>query len=284
MRVVNVRTGLSKFYGAVHSFASLPHRGGRTAAFSTITTPAALKSVDAKHLDRVVVVDKRLLGPVPYRGGDVELEVGLFSIKQADLAGPFLSVLESMSDIAGVSFVKAALPFAKPLTEGIQLLTGSDGDSILEVGLAANMKAPMTGYYVVIRGPKGKVDVSKLRLTARDNMLVDAATGQPLGEYPYIVLEVSASDRREAWFEIDDLKVAHQELDTTVRAGKVEDAKAALAVFRRTALTSDDLVFRDAERIVGDVTREVNIILGNTPTAAGAGRGLTPLHELRIYD
>jgi len=282
MRVVNVRQGLGKFYGAVHSLMSLAHRSGAPAEFSVLTTPDVLKKIDAKRLDRVVLVGKKLLGPVPYRGGDVNIEVGLFSIKEEELAGPFLTVLESLSNVAGVALVKTALPFAKPLTEGIALLTGSTDATILEIGLAAALAPPSTGYLVVMRAPKGAVALGGLKLTSGDLRLVDAASGQPVRDYPYLVLEISASDKRDEWFDIPDLKETYQELQDAARKGKVEDAKAAFSVFRRAALVCDDLLQRDGERIVELVEGELKTALQTMLTAGGGDTGLRDLRQYAL--
>src|SRR5829696_3133081 len=75
-RVVDVRRGLSRLYGTVHSFASVPHLSAGSAEFQVVTAPEDLRNVDASRIDRVVQLDQRLLGPVPYRGGTLELEVG----------------------------------------------------------------------------------------------------------------------------------------------------------------------------------------------------------------
>jgi hypothetical protein len=63
MRIVHVRKGLSKFYGTVHSFISVPYLSGQPAVFHVITTPGDLQKVDAENIDRILVMDKRLLAP-----------------------------------------------------------------------------------------------------------------------------------------------------------------------------------------------------------------------------
>jgi len=51
MRVVNVRRGLTKFYGVVHSFAAVPHASGDMAQFNKVVSPNQLKELDAAHVD-----------------------------------------------------------------------------------------------------------------------------------------------------------------------------------------------------------------------------------------
>ena len=90
MRVVHIRKGLQRFYGTVSSYCALPHRSNGTAEFFVVNTPTHLKDASPSELARVLNLKTRLLGPVPYRGGDLQLQVGLFSIGAGDLSGPYL--------------------------------------------------------------------------------------------------------------------------------------------------------------------------------------------------
>ena len=95
-----------------------------------------------------------MLGPVPYRGGDIGLEVGLFSIKSADLAKPYLSLMEDISNKAGVSMINTALQFAEPLKNGINLLVGGDVDTLLEIGISNTYNENnsfTSGLYTIIK-------------------------------------------------------------------------------------------------------------------------------------
>jgi hypothetical protein len=284
MRVVNVRRGIKKFYGAVHSYISLPHLSqapNQKAQFHHLTTPSNLKDVDASHIDRVITVNERLLGPVPYRGGDLELEVGLFSVKSVDLAGPFLSVLEGLSSAANVSFVNMARPFVDPLLQGLNLLVGAQGDAILEVGLSRTFDKPKTGYFLIMRAPLGAVPVANLRVQDEDYALFDA-TGCPLDRHPYMVISIEVSQQREDWFSVPELASAYKELQKDVEEGRVKATKNSQAVFNRIALTSPDLLQEDAKRIVEEVDKFLKEGL-STRTAAGRF-SLPDLDEIKIYE
>jgi hypothetical protein len=223
-RIVNVRQGLSKFYGVVNSFISVPYLSGTNAEFNVITTPAFLKNIDTAHIDRVIQLDQRLLGPIPYRGGQLALEINLFSIKSVDLAAPYLEVLETMSKQAGVAFINAALPFTEPLKTGINLLVGGGDNSPLEIGLAASAWTPETGYFVIMRAPKGSVAVNALKVVPTDYRLI-GPDNQPVGDYPYMVLKVEAAASRDDWFNIKELQKPYQELKENIRGGDVEATK-----------------------------------------------------------
>jgi hypothetical protein len=279
-RVVNVRKGLNKFYGAVHSYLSLPLRSGTIGEFNTVTTPSNLQKVDAANLDTVIAVNRVILGPVPYRAAPLVMEIGLFSVKEADLAGPFLKVLEDLSSAAGVGVVQQALPFAAPLTAGINLLSGGAADIALEIGLMTSLSTAteplQSGWYAVMRAEKTQVDFRNLRLTADDYRLVDTG-GKPVSDYPYLVFKVAATPQRDQWFLIKELSDRYEEIRREVEAGRVEGAQEAFAAFKRTAILSHDLLAQDAQRLVEDVRQEMGVALPGGLTSAVRMRSATPL-------
>jgi hypothetical protein len=209
MRIVDVRRGSRKFYGTVHSFISLPTLSGK-AEFHTLTTPQNLKNIDSIKLDRVIVLNQRLLGPIPYRGGGVDIELGLFSINSGDLIASYLRMLEKMASVAGVSYVKTALPFVSLLNEGINLLLGSNEDTSLEIGLCTTLETPRTGNFVVIRAPNNEINLSNLKLD-KNYGLIDS-DGQPIRDYPYMVFCVESSLERDCWEPIPAISDAYKDL------------------------------------------------------------------------
>lgn len=282
MRVTDVRKGLKKFYGVVHCFSSLQYETGKKATFHMLTTPEKLANINSKDLDRVITGTQRLLGPIPYRGGDVEIELGLFSIEFADLAGPYLNVLEDMAKTAGVSYINQALPFVNPILNGINILCGAQNDSPLEIGLKETLQPPETGCYVVMRAPKGTVDVSQCKLD-RSYQLVDA-NGESVTGYPYMVFSIEASNKRDGWSDIPDLADAFDKLTAAARTGNVQVTKDALEVFRRTALTSPDLTRDDASKLVAKVTAEFTWAL-TPPTVEKArmAKAIPSLKKIKLY-
>ncbi len=283
MRLVNVRVLTTKFYGVGHSFTTLSHRSGKDASFHLVTTPSELRNIDATRLDRVVSSNKTLLGPIPYRGGPVGLELGLFSVKEADLAGPFIDVLESVASQAGVSVISAALPLIEPLKQGIAALTGTGDDTILEIGVSTSFDPPKTGWYVVMRAPKGQVDLSGLHVTPNDFRLVDDRD-RPYGDFPYMVFSIAKGQGRSDWFKLPDLTRPYQELKEAVRKRDYNAAKDLQAAFRAAAQTSDDLLSDDADRIAQIVENETTAKMTGTRTSAlGTPTELPDLKSLNLY-
>lgn len=280
LRVCNVRKGVSKFYGTVHSLISMPpYRPDEPAEFHALTTPQSLKNLDAKNLHRVVNLDIRVLGPAPYRGGDLEVELGLFSVKSADLADPFLSVLEELSQLAGVAFVAAAKPFVEPLKRGIGLLTGSGDANILEIGLAKTYNPAETGYFVVMRAHKGEVTLEDLRLDDDGKLLKG---GAPVEDHPYVVIRIEASSKRSDWRLVPDVASSYRTLDEAVRRQNLPDIHDALSALKVAAQLSPDLLSHDSARIFELVEEQTEKALNAKQTAGGGAPGLPGLGELTL--
>lgn len=275
MRLAYVRKGLTRFYGVVHSaieFSDVASEDGR-AELQTLVSPAALRDVAARDADRVIPLSHRLLHDVPFRGGDIDLEVGLFSIRSADLAQPFLDLLEEVAGLAGISYVTAALPFARLLKLGVGKLTGGDRDS-LDVGVAGFLQPRETGAYLAWAGSRADIAGTKL-----DEDYLLRAVAKPASHF---VLTVEAQPRREAWFEVPELQKSYAHILRHVRGGDIEAARKSFSVFEQTVRGSPDLLQRDAERLVVEVERSLGRALG--PTQTGGWHEPSNMPELRDVD
>jgi hypothetical protein len=258
MRVVNVRKGVSKFYGCVHSFISLLDRRTGTAEFHVVSTPDKLKDLDAQNVNQVVTRDIPLLENVPYRGG-LHIQLGLFSVQSANLVAPYLNLLESLSNAAGVGIVQTALAFAGPIKAGIDLLVGAIAME-LEVGLNTAPPKLRTETYLLMRDRKREINLSELRV--KENRELEDATGTLITDSPYLVVTIEASETRPDWFEIPNIKKAHDDLVRTIENGKLKEAEQeAFPYFRRVCLTSPDLLFEHAKNLAAQEQHKMREVL-----------------------
>jgi hypothetical protein len=285
MRIPAVNRAYAKLYGAVHSFISVPtFLSAANAQFRVVTTPTNLKNIDAANLDRVLQINKRLLGPIPYRGGRLTLEMGLYSVKSADLLDPYLSLLQEMSGEAGVAFVKNALPFVGLLKKGIDLITGNAKDSTLEIGLSTELEQPQMGWYLVMAAPKDAVQPNELKVDPKDSRLLDGQ-GKPYVQYPYMLFRVSASLQRTDWFQIPELVESHTKLREALLENDLVRAQKLLEQFSLIANTCPDLLKTDAARISEELKKRYDITVPKVAAQAAdeSGPDIGELKELRIY-
>lgn len=246
-RIVNSRQWTSKFYGAVHARTYYLHEDKGLVEYQTVLSPKLMKELDPKNLDRVITINKPILGPVPYLG-QLSLELGLFSVKGTDLAGPYVDVLSSLAATAGVSFLGQAVPFVEPFHKGLDLLFGNANHSELEIGLDESWSTVETGTWLVIRAPKGTAGIDVLRIDPNDFGLV-GEQGQAFRDQPYVVLAIEGTDRRDDWMTIPELKQAWDAIGKAAKAGKQNEAESLFDHFMVLTEWSPDLIPADAKRL-----------------------------------
>jgi hypothetical protein len=282
-RIVDVRRWTSKFYGCVQSRAHYLHVERGQVEYQSVVVPTMMKELDPKNLDKVIQIDKPILGPVPYIGG-LSLELGLFSVKGTDLAGPYIDLLTGLAEKANVGFLTAALPFVEPLRRGADLLFGNANQSELEIGYDKTWTDLSTGYWLLMRAPKGTVELSDLKMDANDFRLTDQR-GRPFKEYPYIIFEVAKSRRRDDWMLIPELKEGWDHIGKAAKAGQLDDAEQLLRQFVLTCRWSPDLVPVDQERLAK--AAETKLPELQKKTVIGGARidhhPLGDLSELNLY-
>lgn len=283
-RIVNIRKWSGKFYGAVNARTHYYHEDKGLIEFQTVLAPSLMKELNSAHLERIITINKPVLGPVPYLG-KLSLELGLFSVKGSDLAGPYMDVLTSLADTAGVSFFSKAIPLVAPLRKGLDLLFGNTDHAELEIGLDQEWSDVSTGTWLVIRAPKGTADLKDLRIDPNDFGLI-GIDGKAYRNQPYIVFAIEGTERRDDWMTIPELKQAWDAIGTAAKAGKHNEAETLFAQFVLIAKWSPDLIPADAQRL----EKKARARLPGLQPAPAMARTKTDEHplgefaSLKLYD
>lgn len=124
MWIVNVRSLWKKYYASVYSEARTAN-----AEFKQMITPSRSKMYLRLSWTRLSSKNQLLMGPCPYPGGAINVDIALLAIRSGDYSGPFLEVLSDLGSAAGVPYVGMAQPFLKPLAKGIDLFTGDSSNT-----------------------------------------------------------------------------------------------------------------------------------------------------------
>ncbi|MEM6483385.1 MAG: hypothetical protein AAF662_00130 [Pseudomonadota bacterium] len=273
-KITEVRRWTKKFHAAVHAQFTYTDRDvGKQEVMAVVAPDKAFQEMDPKNLDRFIVVNQPLLGPIPYRG-ELGMDVALFSISAADLAKPYLNMLAGLTETASVAFLAQAKPFVDTIRTGAEALLGDDNQAELEIGLTRTDTNLRTGNILVARVEKGTLDPSKLRIDPTDFKLIDAE-GKPVDGFPYMILGIEAHEHRDDYASIPEIRKGW---DAVSRAGKqgdpVEKVKEHFAALRRIIWFSNDLIRADKSRIVKKFEREL----------AGAGYDLAAPAEFAALE
>lgn len=276
LRIDKARAFATRFHGVVYTFASLAKLGQESASFASVTKPDKLTELDKDSVDRVIPIAKKMMGPVPWRGGSLELQLGLFSVKSGNVLTPVLNFVTKVSDAAGIALIGAAKPFLPLIEEGMDLIAGQADDTRLLVGVDTALQLDGTLTCAIVAKPKHEIDAAALSIDPADGKLL--LNGAPLNA-AYCVFSIRATDRKPDFGEIPELKDSYAEFRRLVVAGKEQDAREACNTFCRLAVTSPDLISRDASRLAALVRQMLADAFGADAAPAIRDRGEAPLHE-----
>lgn len=282
LRIVNARVGFSRFYGAVEFYGRLPKLSGAAAEFASVSSPSKLRDIHKKDLGNFVFGNQRLLGPIPYVGGDLELEIGLFTIKSQDLLMPYLELLGELSSSAGLAFVSVATPYISAIKKGASALMRPEGSSSLEIGASVTFNPVQSGSYFAARMSSGDYDLSKFSVD--DNYYLLDDQGQRIAGVPYLIFSVDQSSVRDDWHQIPAISASYNQLMDAVRKQKsYKEVSSYFEHFRRVVLTDPDILSEHGPQIVTWAQANVAAAQGATKTSReGEGPALPPLHALQL--
>jgi len=263
-----------------------------------VVDPRRFSELGSTGLDRIVNVNQRIAGPIPYRGGDVAVVVGLWSIPGDDTAGALLGTLSGITSIASLA---AGLPdpvaLAGVVKDGLDGLL-SLGSSQLRLGVCDTFSETRlhTGVHVGIGAPRSDVEVARLWIDASGTLLrgQNPIAGRPYAGHDYIVLQVERLTERADWRGMPRLAryqdvfeqiMDNRELDVGGKHRRLADEWPG---FRNALAQTEQLVGPDRERIAGlvadDLTGRLDAERAGSPfESRGIGEPVAP-HGFDLLD
>jgi hypothetical protein len=264
-RIDDVRVLFTKFFGTVHSYSEVQTGMGDVAQLQAVTTPNKFQDADPDNLDRSLQMDIPLLGPVPFTGGNFTIQIGLFAMKESDLSGPYLDLLQTIASKAGISFMSQAITLAQPILDGMDKVVEKSAGG-LQVGLYKGWvmpETPMQGYYGIIAAPMGTFDTSKLGIDNSER-IVDWQTRAEI-QNPYLVFTLEKFTSRSDWKQIPEVKSAYAALISAERSADKNKINEAFTSFKVIVSSCQDLLPDDRATIVNNTQAEVNKFLSQLP-------------------
>jgi len=277
-KIPDLRDLFTKFYGTVQSYAEIQSGTGDIATFQTITTPGKLQDADPTNLDRTIVQDIPLLGPVPFTGGNFLIQIGLFALKEADLIGPYLNLLGTIAQTAGISFMSQAVNLATPILNGVSGIVQQSAGG-LQIGLYkgfAEPETPIQGYYSVIAAPAGTIDTSNLAIDNGERLVYFDSRIEI--DAPYLVFTIERFTARSDWRQIPDVKKAFAALLTAEQSADRNKITDAMTSFKVVVASCQDLLSDDRNTVINKVQTEVTALLNQLPNPHGSVLNLQSIH------
>lgn len=246
LRLEKARKFATTFHGVIYSFASLAREGNNRSELASVTKPQNLASLDAKNMDRVITLSKRIMGAMPWRGDPLGLELGLFSVKSDNLLTPLIDFVTKISDKAGITTLTQLNPFVPLISEGLDLIAGQTNNTEIELALDTDLALVKSRICALIAVPKGTISSGDLSIDPLDRKLLHR--GSPL-QSAYCVFSIRTTTRNADWGKIPALQAAFAQFNQSLIAGKRADAEEALAAFNRQVIVTPDLIDVDKARL-----------------------------------
>jgi hypothetical protein len=230
-----------------------------------------LREFGESNLERVINLNYALTSPIVYTGEDVNMLVGLYSVRGEDTAAGLIELTASLATLAGLA-TGIAVEATNLVKKGVEKILGLN-DSVLQLGVRDTFNADMAlsaGSFVGINAPADSINFDRLWL--KDGHLLqgeDPVVGKPFRERDYMVVEVARLDYRPDWPRLPGLldfearfNVILREADRST-ADKRKALNVAFAEFREALATSKQLTMPDRANIANNVAHDLRQRIAN---------------------
>jgi hypothetical protein len=249
-----------KFYPMLHGYVSY----GKSEEH-TVAGPGQLKELGDANLDRIVNLNYRLAGPIAYKGGDVSILTGLYSVPGQDATRALIDMISTVASLGGLA-IGSYVQIANAVKIGVENVVGLN-EARLELGIRDTFYQNnlfRSGYYVGIAAPETSIVFGQLWL--RDGRLVagaDSTQALPYEGCDYFVLEIERRERREDWPGLPGITEFQDKFSAIMRDNSltVTDKRKRLGAlwpaFTETLNTSPFLVEPDRQNIALSVSQDL---------------------------
>jgi hypothetical protein len=259
MYLARSRDWFTNRYPAVHASVSLRFGEHEQATFSTLSRPAP------DMLGPGVFNNFALTPLLPYRGGTVELTVGLTVLKGASLLVAGLDVLGDFSGLIGPP-LSQTLGVATKVTSGVTKLIDAVGDGVVlslantfaaAGGTGANVLAP--GWWAIVRAPQERISPASLRVDNNRLHTFDGEGLHPLAGYDHMLLRIEGRRERDDW-RFANIEALINKAHRAYFGGQERE----FLVYRNAALaevfSTPDLTPVDHQRVANAIAAELDAV------------------------
>lgn len=243
---------------------------------TTLITPEIPGHEEKSRLNRVFLRGQELVPLQVYRGGDIDVALGLYSTPGDDWAKQFLGFAKAVSDVAGVSPLSTAVAVAEPLKVAFDALL-SRGNVAIELGikldlLRAGLKE--NNHFVLVGTPQ-ELQKEYLSFDGTDVHY----RGRPLQNADVILISLSFLKARPDLYTLPVALSAQKTLKSIaelyIKTGGSAEAEGELyRRFAAEAMLHDQLTMGDKARLIHETKaaiEELRKTLQESPMPSRSG-------------
>lgn len=261
-----------RYYPVVHAATSF-YYGRQVVKIPSLAGPLLLTNLTQNNLDQVIICNHHLTPLFPFKGGDIELEAGLFSMATNDHVKGFVTAVERIAKLIPVPEFSAVLNLIPAVYAAIEDLMDVGG-SQLQIGYLERFVSAGSGvvnqlrggYFAAILDEQGTLDRDKLCVV--DGKLMVGPKGMQ-GEFrdnphalercSYMLFELEK--RPNLGGEVDMLPTIGMLRTEAREATLLGDSKKAREIFSQlisAIARSNDLLESEQRRLALSVKDELN--------------------------
>jgi hypothetical protein len=148
----------------------------------------------------VVLLDTRVTGPHPYRGGDVDVSVGFYRVQRANHARVLLKVVDSLSAaFAGPGELQTIAKTGGALLEGVEGLLGLEETTYLtghRISMASSPFDPFTAGFSALIAPPAPKDLASLQVEDRRLFIEADGRARPYRDSDFVLVSIIGTEER----------------------------------------------------------------------------------------
>jgi hypothetical protein len=261
MYLQNTRVLWRKYYPMLRGYVKYSNKEELS-----VTGPGQLKELGETNPDRVINLNHRLAGPIPYKGDDVTVVAGLYAVPGQDATKALVETVGQLAALGGVALGQA-LEVTNIVKSAVEGIVGM-GETTLSLGVEDTFYQGnpfRSGLYLGVSAPSSAVKLNELWL--KDGKLVqgrDPIAAKRYTDYDYMILEVERRPNREDWPGLPKIAEFNDQFSVVMRdcvtdeKGKRERLAKLWPQFTQALYDSPYLITRDREQIEVSVSRDLN--------------------------
>jgi hypothetical protein len=232
-------------------------------------------SIDTPDLARSKFLTHELTGLLPFKGGSVQIDCGLASMKNTDLISSFIDVVSDFASKLTLPQVASAADIAGSVAKSVQGLLGAgDAASKLyyheEFFSEAGGQELKPGYIFISEKRDGTLPPNQVWVQNGEVWLGPANDKKRADPHDYMLIQIASSESRSDWRDLTTIATPFNAAIEAKLSGDMAKATALINQALMAAFNSPDLAAEDAKRIMISMRKYYDDPLGGGSASESA--------------